>query len=220
MPKELALIHTVTGLIPEFEALVKIHLPGWTSFNIVDESLLRHTIRDGELSDARMRRVAGYIFSAIDSGAQAILVTCSSIGRAVDMTRPFCPVPLVRVDEGMADRATETAERIGVIATLSTTLAPTRDLIHDFARRKNRAPRVVARVCEGAFERLMAGDRDGHDSMVAAGIQNLAEETDVIVLAQASMANALKRPGTQMPRVPVLTSPELGVLRLRDLLEA
>ena len=219
MVKELALIHTVTGLVPVFEALVKEHLPGWKPFNIVDESLLRHTIRDGELSSARWRRVAGHIFSAIDAGAGAILVTCSSIGPAVDAARPFCPVPLLRVDEGMADKATDTANRIGVIATLSTTLNPTRDLIRDFANRKGRNPEIVARVCEGAFDRLMAGDRDGHDILVLSGIQQLAGETDVIVLAQASMANALKREGAVIPKVPVLSSPELGVLRLRSQLD-
>lgn len=218
--KELALIHTVTGLVPVFEALVKEHLPGWKVFNIVDESLLRHTIRDGELSSARKRRVAGYIFSAIEAGAGAILVTCSSIGPAVDQTRPFCPVPLLRVDEGMADKATDLADRIGVIATLTTTLNPTRDLIQDFASRKGRTPQIIARVCEGAFDKLLAGDRDGHDLLVLTGIQQLAAETDVVVLAQASMANALKRDGATMGKVPVLSSPELGVLRLRAKLQA
>ena len=220
MPKELALIHTVTGLVPVFEALAKEHLPDWKPFNIVDESLLRHTIRDGSLSDARKRRVAGYIFSAIDAGAEAILVTCSSIGPAVDAARALCPVPLLRVDEGMADKATETADRIGVIATLTTTLNPTHDLIQEFARRKGRSPRITARVCEGAFDRLMAGDRDGHDRLVLAGIEQLAAETDVVVLAQASMANALKREGAMTGKVPVLSSPELGVLRLRARLGA
>lgn len=216
MPKEVALIHTVVSLVPVFEALVKEHLPNWKPFNIVDESLLRHTIRDGQLTDGRHRRVAGYVFSAIDAGAEAILVTCSSIGPAVDATRPFCSVPLLRVDEGMADKATDAADRIGVIATLSTTLNPTRDLIAEFAKRKGRAPYISARVCEGAFDRLMAGDREAHDTLVLAGIEQLAAETDVIVLAQASMVNALKkREGAAALKVPVLSSPELGVLRLR-----
>jgi hypothetical protein len=35
------------------------------------------------------------------------------------------PVPVIRVDEAMADQAVKTGPRIGVIATLSTTLEPT-----------------------------------------------------------------------------------------------
>ena len=99
MPGSLALIHTVTGLVPTFEELVQRHLPDWRPFNIVDESLLRNAIRDGRLTEDNARRVAGHIWSAVDAGADAVLVTCSSIGPAVDATRAFCPVPLVRVDE-------------------------------------------------------------------------------------------------------------------------
>jgi Asp/Glu/hydantoin racemase len=220
MPQELALIHTVVSLVPIFEALVKEHMPDWRSFNIVDESLLRHTIRDGKLSSSRQRRVAGYIFSAIDAGANAILVTCSSIGPAVDATRPFSPVPLLRVDEGMADKATDMADRIGVIATLSTTLNPTRDLIQEFAGRKGHSSKIIARVCEGAFDRLVANDRETHDALIISSIQELAAETDVIVLAQASMANALKGKTDSLPKIPILESPELGVLRLRRCVSA
>jgi Asp/Glu/hydantoin racemase len=69
------------------------------------------------------------VLSAVDAGADAVLVTCSSIGPAVEATRPFCPVPLFRIDEEMADRAIATGPRIGVLATLKSTLEPTRDLV-------------------------------------------------------------------------------------------
>jgi hypothetical protein len=69
--KSLALIDTVAELIPTFEALVRRHLPGWQPFNIVDQSLLRNTIRDGHLTAGTVRRVAGYVWSAADAGADA-----------------------------------------------------------------------------------------------------------------------------------------------------
>jgi len=215
MSRQLALIHTVPALIATFEPLVRRHLPEWTPFNIADESLLRISIREGSLSKATARRVAGYVFSAVDAGAGAILVTCSSIGAAVDAVRPLCPVPLMRVDLGMAERAVALGERIGVLATLPTTLAPTRDLVDSLAAARAGAPRIVARVCEGAFEALSAGDRGRHDRIVAQGILALADEVDVILLAQASMARVLDTEGFGTPGVPILSSPELGVLRLK-----
>jgi hypothetical protein len=45
-------------------------------------------------------------------------------------------VPLVRVDEGMANQTTDLADSIGVIATLATTLGPTCLLIENFARQQ------------------------------------------------------------------------------------
>jgi Asp/Glu/hydantoin racemase len=164
--------------------------------------------------------VAGHIWSAADAGADAILVTCSSIGPAVDATAPFMDVPLMRVDEGMADRASELGSRIGIAATLSTTLDPTRDLVERLAQAKGRSIKTVAKLCEGAFERLAAGDREGHDAIVSRGIAQLADEVDVILLAQASMARVLEGEGAPRLNVPVLSSPETGILHLRTSLES
>jgi len=216
MPHSLALIHTVVGLVPTFEDLVRRHLPGWAPFNIVDESLLRNVIRQSEAKSSTMRRLANHVWSAVDAGAEAILVTCSSIGPAVDATRPFCPVPLVRVDEGMADAALDAGNRIGVLATLSSTLEPTRDLLNSHAARAGRSLTIVASICEGAFASLAAGDRAGHDARVAEGIAALADQVDVIVLAQASMARVVDGELGSKIHIPVLSSPELGVLHLRS----
>lgn len=217
MSRQLALIHTVPGLIATFAPLVREHLPDWTPFNIADESLLRISIREGSMSKATARRVANYVFSAVDAGADAILVTCSSIGDAVDWARPFCPVPLLRVDEGMAEEALAQGKRIGVLATLSTTLNPTRDLVSRLAATRSDTPTIVAKVCDGAFEALSTGDQARHDALVQEGIRALSTEVDVILLAQASMARALNGEGAANG-IPVLSSPELGVLRLKDVL--
>ena len=220
MGGQLALIHTVPGLIAVFEPLVHRHLPGWTPFNIVDESLLRISIREGSMSKATARRVAGYVFSAVDAGADAILVTCSSIGGAVDAARPFCPVPLVRVDEGMAERAVVTGRRIGVLATLTSTLDPTRDLIARIAAERGASSIISASVVDGAFAALAAGRQEEHDRRVGDALKRLAAEVDVVVLAQASMARILGGPHGEGVTVPVLSSPEPGVMALAARLAA
>lgn len=220
MAKSLAFLHTVTGLVPTFEELAAKHLPDWTPFNIVDESLLRNTIREGELTTATMQRVSDYIRSAVNGGAEAVFVTCSSIGPAVDAARPFCPVPLVRVDEGMADAALRSGSKIGVLATVSTTLRPTEDLILSRAAAQGFEPQVSARICEGAFARLSAGDREGHDLAIMENIEALARDVDVIVLAQASMARASANARFANFKTPILSSPELGVLHFRALMPA
>ncbi len=207
----LALIHTVPGLIATFKPLVERELPQWSSFNIADESLLQNTIRDGVLSKKTMQRLSQYVFSAVDAGADAIVVTCSSLGGAVDAIRPLSSVPLFRIDRGMAMAAVERAERIGVLATLPTTLAPTSGLIKETAIAANRPCTIVDKLCAGAFDRLMKGDRAGHDDMVIAGFRELASSVDLIVLAQASMAQALSSIEDASHSIPVLSSPELGM---------
>lgn len=218
-PRAIALIHTVPGLIPILDALVATELPDWARFNIADESLLKNTIRDGALSQATMRRLLGYVWSAADAGADAIVVTCSSLGAAVEAARPFCPVPLFRIDQGMAEDAVARGTKIGVLATLTTTLAPTTALIEAVsAREAHVGQEIVSRVCDGAFALLQAGDTAGHDAAVAAAITEMSATVDVIVLAQASMARALEGPAGAKIACPVLTSPELGIRHIRNAL--
>ena len=215
---KLAMIHTVPGIIPLFNDLVGLHLQDWCSFNMVDESLLANTIRDGTLSHQTMRRLSTHIWSAVDAGASAVLVTCSSLGPAVDAAMSLCPVPLFRVDDGMAIEALQRGNRIGVLATVATTLRPTTGLIERHAERMGLNVSLTSRLCEGAFDKLRSGDRAAHDAMIRAGFASLVDSVDVIVLAQASMANALNEMGET--RVPILTSPELGVLHIASALNA
>ncbi|EEW26497.1 aspartate/glutamate racemase family protein [Rhodobacter ferrooxidans] len=218
-PKSLAMIHTVAGLIPTFEALAKQHLPGWTAFHMLDESLLRATLRDGSLSALTMRRLAGMVWSAVDAGADAVVVTCSTLGPAVDAARPLCPVPLARIDEGMAMAAVRLGARIGVLATVATTLQPTSDLIRRMAAAADRDISLTAKLAEGAFQKLAQGDTAAHDAMVGRALRNLAPLVDVIVLAQASMARALPAVQAELGALPVLTSPELGMQHLAATLD-
>ncbi|MDE3028699.1 MAG: aspartate/glutamate racemase family protein [Paracoccaceae bacterium] len=217
-PKRLFLIHTVPGLIPILDPLAARALPGWERVNMVDESLLKNTIRAGSLSQTTMRRLLSVIWSAVDAGAQAVLVTCSSLGPAVEAARPFCPVPLVRIDTGMALAAVAGHARIGVLATLPSTLTPTTDLIRATAQETGAEDCTIeSQLCAGAFECLAQGDTEGHDQMVAEAIAAMATKVDVIVLAQASMARAAAR--IQAP-VPILTSPEPGIAHLARVLAA
>lgn len=219
-PRQIAMIHTVTGLIPMFNDLTTAHLPGWQGFNMVDESLLRGTIRDGVLTQMTMWRLAQMVRSAVDAGAAAVVVTCSSLGPAVEAARPFCPVPLFRIDEGMARAAVTLGHRVAVLATLQTTLEPTTDLIRRCALDAGRDCVVTAELADGAFQKLGAGDIAGHDAMVADALRALAPKVDVIVLAQASMARALAQVKDMLDPLPVLTSPELGLRHIAGQLSA
>ncbi|MEV1170523.1 aspartate/glutamate racemase family protein [Nonomuraea sp. NPDC049784] len=211
MTKRLGLIHTSATLVDVFAKLCAEHLPGVETFNIVDDSLIKNTIAAGHLTPQTARRVAGHIGSAEAAGADHILVTCSSIGAAVEAAEPLTGVPVTRVDRPMADRAVALGRRIGVLATLSTTLEPTADLVRRRAAASHRDVLLTARVCEGAFEALMGGDAATHDVRVAEALVSLGGEVDVIVLAQASMARVA---GTVEAPVPILASPPLAMEHL------
>jgi Asp/Glu/hydantoin racemase len=218
VPPTLALIHTVAGLVPLFDGLAARHLPGHARFAMLDESLLRATLRDGRVSTATTRRLAAMVWSAEDAGAGAVVVTCSTLGPTVEALRPLCGVPLLRIDEGMALAAVAAGRRIGVAATVPTTLGPTAELLRRTAAAGGRDCEIVEALVEGAFARLSAGDATGHDGLVADALTGLARDVDVVVLAQASMARALPAGTDRLGGVPLLTSPELGMRRVAEVL--
>lgn len=216
--KTLGLIHTSATLVPVFAQLCKAKLPNVDTFNIVDDSLVRAIGVRGSLTADIARRVASYIASAEAGGADFVLVTCSSIGPAVEATAPFCAVPVLRVDQPMADLAVQTGRRVGVIATLPTTLNPTADLVNRRAAVAGKTIALTSWLCEGAFEALMSGDAAKHDTMVAAALKELSQQVDVIVLAQASMARVVDTLAPADRRVPILASPALAIDHLATLL--
>ena len=125
MSNTLALIHTSSVLVPSFTSLCAQFLPESPVFHVVDESLIKNTIAAGSLQKTTIRRLVGHIESAAQAGAGVVLVTCSSIGEGVRVARELFDFPVLRIDEPMAERAVDAGRRIGVLATLQTTLAPT-----------------------------------------------------------------------------------------------
>lgn len=95
--------------------------------------------------------------------------------------------------------------RVVVLAALADTLAPTLALLAEEAG--DRAADIRTVLVEGAWARFEAGDRDGYLELVAAAADRVTD-ADVIVLAQASMADAVTRTVT---RIPVLPSPRPGL---------
>lgn len=207
----LGLVHNSPMLAPIFNEIAARIIPDVRILHFVDESTIKNTIAAGRLEKATMRRVIQLVGSTFDAGCDATLVTCSSIGPAIDMAALLYDQPVLRVDRGMAEKAVATGKRIGVVATLNTTLAPTADLVRRVAAEQGREIELVEHLCEGAFDAVMAGDGATHDRIVGAALTDAMRDVDVIVLAQASMARVVAALPESAVTVPVLSSPELGM---------
>jgi Asp/Glu/hydantoin racemase len=213
---KLAFIHTSHVLIPLFAGLAAKLIPEVEVFHLTDESLIRNTISAGQLTKATARRLVNMVGSAHDGGAAAVMVTCSSIGPGVAVARMLFDFPVLRVDEPMAREAVEMGKRIGVAATLRTTLDPTLELIRQTAAHQNRNVEITPSLAEGAFEAVLAGNTEKHDSLLIQALRDLRRKVDVVVLAQASMARVV--PQLESSGAPILSSPELAVRNARDVM--
>ena len=218
MKQTLALIHTSSTLTPIFSALCARYIPETAIFHMVDESLIADTIREGRLRRVTIRRLLALIESAEMAGADAVMVTCSSIGAGVVLGQQLFDIPVIRVDEAMAEAAVRMGRRIGVMATLRTTLEPTIALLREKAAEVGIDIEIVDSLCDGAFDAVLAGDTDVHDRILSQALSNEMKGVDVVILAQASMARVVKAMPQGTLSVPVLSSPELAVKSARTII--
>jgi len=206
----IAVLHTSPATIDIFGRLLRERLPGHRLINILDDSILPELRDNGGDIDAVLPRWRTYARVARDQGAGIILNACSSIGALCAPVEAELGIPVVRVDAVMAHRAVTRGSRIAAVATLKTTLQPTCELLDATAQSAGRAPVIEPVLVEGAYEALVGGDQARHDDLLAATLEQAAMRSDVVVLAQASMARVLPRlPASQQDKF--LVSPPLAV---------
>lgn len=209
MGKTVFIIHTSSVSVADLGALFAELAPGVVVRNIIDDSLLPEVLANGGVTPGVTKRLCQYAVQAEAAGATLIFNQCSSVGEVADIAARMVAIPLVKVDERMAETACRIGTRIGVVATLPTTMGPTVRLIKKMAEKLGKVVAVTEELSAGAFEKLIAGDRKAHNDMVIASIRRLSQRVDVVVCAQGSML-ALK-PDLGETSVPVLMSPPLGV---------
>jgi len=212
----IAFLHTGAVVIPPVAELAGRLIPEVQTVNYLDDRIVAD-LADAERAASVGERLEDLVRAAQSAGADAVMLTCSSISGFAAGLGAAVGIPVLRIDEAMADQAVASGPRIAVIATLPTTLGPTTALIAERAALADADPEILSEVVEGAFAAVASGDRATHDALVAAAIERLAAQADVVVLAQASMASAAAAVHVD---VPVLTSLEPGITRLRDALAA
>lgn len=213
----LAIVHTTTATVAPLKALAEAVIPGVTVINFVDDSILPQLAGNGGNVSEVADRLVQYAVFAQQAGADVVLEACSSVGEVAPLMAARVSIPVVRIDEAMADEAVRRGRRIGVMATLSTTLNPTVRLIEAQAARAGAAVQISMTLADTAYQRLMQGDQAGHDAELLAQLATLVQTVDVVVLAQASMARVVPAlPEAEQTRV--LSSPPLGMERVRAVL--
>jgi Asp/Glu/hydantoin racemase len=213
----LAIIHTTSATVDPLKALAVELLPGCEVINFVDDSILPQLARNGANLGEVEERLLSYARYAQQVGADVILEACSSVGELVSKMRNEVTIPVVRIDEAMAELAVQRGNRVGAAATLATTLGPTKRLLEEKGRASGKPVEIIPLLVEGAYQRLMSGDREGHDALLVEALSALSGRTDVIVLAQASMARVIARLPAGM-QDKFLSSPLLAMEQVRRVL--
>lgn len=184
-------------------------------FNIMDDSLLADTRTYNGMTPTIASRMLHYAKAAEQSGADGMIVTCTSVNEGTERIRPFLNIPIINIEEPVAEAAIEQGTRIGVLATLPTSPAAIGRVIQKKADEKGKRIQIINRVAEGAFDVLCQGNRELHDEMIREALYELAEQVDVIAFAQISMSLLTFEP----VKVPVLKIGMSGFERIYHMMK-
>ncbi len=171
----------------------------------------------GYVTPAAAADLISMYMEAVGQGADAILNICSSVGEVADSMQTaaaYIGVPIVRIDEEMCREAVRTGSRIAVLATLATTLAPTKNTILRVARELGRHVELTDGLIDGAF----GLDQEQFKKRLVDQALLVRDQADVIVLAQGSMAYA-EDAISDAVGLPTLSSPRFGAIELKKALE-
>ncbi|TDO77238.1 Asp/Glu/hydantoin racemase [Halanaerobium saccharolyticum] len=212
---KIALIHTTPVTVESLQNLIKEKDPALKIINIVDDSILPELINNKADLSLVEDRVRYYIKTAVEQEADLVLSACSSIGEIFEKENQNYRIPIMRIDSAMAEKAVNNAAKIGVAATLETTLKPSTELIKKRAAGLNKNIEIKTALADSAYQKLMAGDQEAHDKLLAEKLKELAAEVEIVVLAQASMARAVSVLPAEI-QDKFLTSPEPGIQKALD----
>lgn len=214
-----ALIHATALAMTPIEAAFARHWPHALRMNVLDDSLSVDRARDGELTDAMVRRFVELAEYAVRAGCGGILFTCSAFGPAIEAAARASGVPTLKPNEAMFDAALAARPRgrvlrLGLLATFQPSIASMQAELEAMAR--DRAVDVELRpvFVPQAMDDLAQRRAAEHDRKVAAAARGLAD-ADAVLLAQFSMAAAAPLVAAEVA-CPVLTSPDCAVQRLRQ----
>ena len=211
----IALIHaTPVSMDPIHAAFAS----GWAearTVNILDDSLSEDRAESPGLTEQMFERFAILSRYAYDSGADAILFTCSAFGAAIERAASCLPIPVLKPNEAMFEAAMSCGQRIGMLTTFRPSVASLQAEFDEAAAIRNPRPRLTALVVEGAMQALRDGDVATHNRLVAAKVGELGA-CDAVMLAQFSTSRAA-RDVQAKSGAPVLTAPDAAVAKLRRL---
>lgn len=214
--KKIGIIHTTPATIASLKALIAKAIPDAELIDILDDSILKDMSAGNHVEYVRERWMA-YARILERLGVQVVLSACSTVGEFAEEANGELNIPVYRIDEAMAEKAVREGHNIAVLATLSSTLGPTVRLVERKAKETGKEVRLRTVLVEGAYEALGKGEPEVHDRKIREAVEDCLEKCDLVVLAQASMASAVS--GLKGTRGRVLTSPELGVQKLKRDLE-
>ena len=205
---KIACLHTAASNITVFDAAVRqMGMDDVVLTHLVNPELLSRVEEAGGMIEEVASQTRA-ILRTLAQTADAVVLTCSTLGPIVNTMRYIDATPILRVDAALAEQTMNEGGKIVVLYASPTTIGPTKEIFAEAAQAA--AISFEMRSVPEAWEYFKAGDQHGYFVRIAEAADTAySDGATVVALAQASMAGAVAfiKSGTKP-----LTSPMAGLL--------
>lgn len=216
--KRIACIHTVYSVIEPFTRQLREGIPGELLIHsLYDDFLATDPAQTGKFSAVNHQRLRLDMQAQALTGADIIVVSCSTLSPSVRLLRGEFNIPVVAIDDAMVEQAVRVGARIGLLATANSTVEPSASALRAAAAARGKEISLQIVCNEDAIRALKVGDRARHDALVLELADQL-KDCDAVVLAQASMAH-MEAAVAERTGLPALSSPRRCVEQIKTILE-
>jgi Asp/Glu/hydantoin racemase len=211
----IVLLHGTPVAVDPIQKSFATRWPDAETVNLLDDSLSVDRAKDHDLTPRMFERFTELGGYAHRIGADAVLVTCSAFGPAIERMAKELPVPVLKPNEAMFRAALTKGTRIGMLATFAPSVVTMTEEFDEFVRETGSKATLKTIVVDGAMAALRGGDAQTHNELVATRAREL-KDCDAIMLAHFSTSRAAEKVGAVVS-IPVLTAPDAAVDRLKSL---
>ena len=218
--KTLGIIHAAVFTSQTVKPYINEIIPEVKIMHFGDDTVQRDNLAAevGTIPKINYFKFTTYAHFMEEAGVDLIMLACSTFNKAVEYARPMINTPMLQIDRPMMDLAVQSGKRIGLLATLPSTVPSSERLLRLAAQEAGKGIDVKTILCSEAFRQLSMGNIEKHNEMLLEEIDKLSKEVDCIVMAQVSMS-VLESKLTNS-RVPVYNSGRTSFTKAREILES
>ncbi len=184
----IAILHTVQQSIGILNKKIKDKYQDVNIINILDDSILPALASKEASAEEIYLKLQQYCEFAIKAHAQYILIACATICPFADYVKNKLDIPIIRIDEAMADFIAKEKHNIHIIGTINSSLKALPDLIKQKAGNVRISCEVVKTINSVLEEERIAF----RNKRIYESILNTQENTDCIVFTQVSLSNIVQ----------------------------
>lgn len=218
--RTLGIIHANIITITAMKPYIEKYIPEVQIMHLADDTIQRDNISAGVgvIPKTNYYKFVQYAHNLQEAKVDMILLACSTFNYAAELARPMINIPIAQIDRPMMEAAVRDGNKVGLLATLPTTVPSSEKLLRVAAAEAGKDVEIKTVLCSRAFEELNKGNTAIHNEILLEAIDKLSSEADSIVMAQLSMS-ALA-PYLQNTKIPVYNSGDTGLSRVREMLES